>query len=174
MKKLTKEQAISLINWYLINKNSNWGSWGDYPDLPCGANYLQYDTNPCQVNLDESILVGNDEINCFIHSRHVVGHKWNKPMTFSQLRKLFTPGIVKKEWIARNDAQTEVRQVIADYYNSLPIETRQEIEEIWHSDIGKKKRKSMLWKYFGENNIKYHKYIPYILDGTYFPYTEIV
>jgi len=69
-KELSKEQGIAIIRWY-DSKSENWGSWGNYPVLGLGASYLQYDTNPCQINLDIPVMINGEKYNCISCGRSV-------------------------------------------------------------------------------------------------------
>lgn len=175
MKTITEKQALSLIEWYLSEgRDGNWGSWSHNFDLPCSASVLQYDTNQCQINLDETIKVNGEQVNCFTHSRSPVGKKWNKSMTFSELREIFTPNIVREEREVREAAENIARKQVKNYYDNLPEEFKLSIQNIWGADKGRKKRRNELWNFCVANNLKYAKYIPYLLESdTYFPYVNI-
>lgn len=88
MKTLTRENAINILSWLKSEGQSNWGGWGNYPSIPVSAQYLSYDTNHCQINFGECILVGEDLINCITTGRPV-GQKWDKPISFSSLQEIF-------------------------------------------------------------------------------------
>lgn len=60
MEKLTKEQAKSIVNWFNENGDNNWGTWCNYPKLPTGASYLQYDDVKCVIKLDEVVGIEDD------------------------------------------------------------------------------------------------------------------
>lgn len=75
MKTLSTNQALQLATWISTHRDTNWGTWGDYPALPVAATYLSYDVNPMQVNFAETILICEDEVNVLTHSRRAVGKK---------------------------------------------------------------------------------------------------
>lgn len=88
MKTLTRESAINILVWMKSEGQNNWGGWGNYPSIPVSAQYLSYDTNHCQINLEKSVFVGKDLINCITTGRPV-GQKWDKPISFSYLQEFF-------------------------------------------------------------------------------------
>ncbi len=57
---LSKENAIAIIRWY-ESKSENWGSWGNYPTLPVGASYLQYEDCECIIKLDCRVSLADGE-----------------------------------------------------------------------------------------------------------------
>ena len=75
MKTLSKEQARSLFNWIEQNQLSNWGVWGNYPDLPVSASYNQYDNAQLVIKLHQPLLIDGEKANYIIgeNSRHAPG-----------------------------------------------------------------------------------------------------
>lgn len=92
---------MKLIVWFKTEGQGNWGGWGNYPDLPVSASYLQYDSNQCQVNLTPGIEIGNELFNCISNSRPV-GSKWSNRIRFNDLQELFQ--------ITNSEIETKIKE----------------------------------------------------------------
>lgn len=129
MKTLTKENAQALITWFENEGQSNWGTWGNYPTLPVGATYLQYDTNACQINFDQTVEINGGAINCISVSRHTVGKKWDKSTSFEALKEWAIEGYAE----AKRGARSNVDVVNAAKFDALPSE----LKVLWIECVGK-------------------------------------
>lgn len=85
---LTRQEVLSILVWRATDGRGNWGGWGKYPRLQVGASYLQYDTNPCQINLSKNIYVCGDTYNC-ITDGTPVGSKWIYSISFGRLQNFY-------------------------------------------------------------------------------------
>lgn len=70
MIELTDQNIKDLTNWCHENWRKNWGSWNDdYPDLPVGASYLQYEDIEVKINLDQACTYRGVEFVSIIKSK---------------------------------------------------------------------------------------------------------
>lgn len=90
MKNFTKEHATDLLNWFEKEGQDNWGTWGNYPQLPAGASYASFDDCHCRVMLDEVLMLEDGtKFNCIATGRRIPG-KNKGAIHFSDLK-----GIIK-------------------------------------------------------------------------------
>jgi hypothetical protein len=71
--KLSKEDALKIINWYDNEGVKNWGLWGNYPDLPFEASYHSFDTCHCRITFDHPVIIGDETYNGISDHRVVPG-----------------------------------------------------------------------------------------------------
>ena len=152
MENLTKDQAISLVRWYESTGQSNWGGWSNYPTLPVGATYLQYDDNQCQVNLSETIMIDDEEVNCISHSRISVGKKCDKVMTFYTLKSWCLNEELHAEEAAKRAESNKALNEAKANFAKLPEAMQAELLSYTVAACGSNnKRKFTISKYVGEN-----------------------
>lgn len=150
-KQLTKESAIAIIRWYDLNGQNNWGGWSNYQTIGVGASYLQYDTNQCQINLDNLVEIDGEMYNC-ITSGRPVGAKWHNAISFSELRKWCLPDEQKAREEARTAAMTAGYDNALASFNSLPEAIRSELLTLTLDHCGSNnKRKSAIYSCINAN-----------------------
>jgi len=140
MKNLSKQNAIDLINWFETTGQKNWGVWGNYPSLPVGASYLSYDTNPCQINLSETISINGEEYNCISNNRHTVGKKWNKTISFEDLKDWAIDGYLN----AKKASQSDKYNSIVEKFDNSPSDLKELYRSMPLNLFSNNKRKSAL------------------------------
>lgn len=144
MKQLTKEQGIALIRWYESFGQNNWGGWHNYPSLPVGASYLQYDDNKCQVNLSETIIIDDEKINCISASRRSIGNKWYKVMTFSGLKSWCLPEEVKEQEAAAKAERVSALSAAKENFAKLPENIQSELMALTVETCGSNNRRKKM------------------------------
>lgn len=108
---LSKEQAIAIVRWNEA-KSENWGCWGNYPSLPVGASYLQYDNTKCVIKLSGRLTLNDGENENF---KYITSGGGNTPgvkngedyISFYSLKSWCLPEEVKSEsdaYYARGNA----------------------------------------------------------------------
>lgn len=144
-KQLTKEHGIAIIRWYDLNGRNNWGGWHSYPSIGVGASYLQYDTNMCQINLDSPVEIDGEVYNC-ITSGRAVGKRWDKPISFSEIRKWCLPEEQKAiEDIRSAEMASSYNNAMAAF-RSLPETIQAELLALTSDNCGSNnKRKSAIY-----------------------------
>ena len=81
MKTLTLEDATALCHWAIAYRNTNWGSWEDYP--VSGCSYLQFDDNPVVIKFDNMVEFSGEKFKRIGWSRRIPGKE--NAITFSWL-----------------------------------------------------------------------------------------
>lgn len=72
---LTTSNVTSILNWYALEGQGNWGGWTHYPALPVKASYDSFDTCHLRITLDKIVSFGGQEFNCITTCRRVPGKK---------------------------------------------------------------------------------------------------
>lgn len=70
---LTTANVTNILNWYALEGQGNWGTWGKYPSLPVGANYHSFDTCHLCLTFDKMVTFGGNEFNCITDGRNAPG-----------------------------------------------------------------------------------------------------
>lgn len=65
---------MNILNWYALEGQGNWGTWGKYPSLPVGASYHSFDTCHLRLTFDKLVSFGGNEFNCVTNGRKVPGN----------------------------------------------------------------------------------------------------
>lgn len=156
---LSKELATEIINWYNQNGNTNWGDWSNYPKLPVGAKYLQYDDNPCVIKLDQPLSIAGTE---FLGFKYIATN-WRCPgaknaedvITFDVLEAWCMPEAVA----ARYDQRTQKMKVLRDEavakFNTLPESLRNNLIAltIEHCGSGRKRKAAIAEMIHGNSDV---------------------
>ena len=153
---LSKEQAIGIINWY-DSKNPNWGSWGNYPTLPVGASYLQYDIVDCVIKLKEPLSLNDGENECF---KFITSGHYNTPgvkkgsdyITFYDLKAWAMPEVVKAEYELQSLKRKAAYTQAITNFKSLPVQIQTELLAMTREAFGSNNiRKSAIYIYCHKN-----------------------
>lgn len=81
MRTLTIEEATELCRWAIAHRDTNWGTWGNYP--VAGCSYLQFDDNPIVIKFDSMIEFSDEKFKRIGWSRRIPGKE--NAVTFSWL-----------------------------------------------------------------------------------------
>ena len=70
---LTIANVTEILNWYVLEGQSNWGTWGNYPNLPIGASYNSFDICHLRITLKGTATFKGETFNCIADGRKVPG-----------------------------------------------------------------------------------------------------
>lgn len=154
---LTKEAAIEVIKWYNENGTANWGSWSNYPKLPVGAEYLQYDHNACVIKLDHPLSIPGTEHLGFKYIatnwRCQGAKKANDVITFAVLEAWCMPEAVAARNDQRNKAIKAMRDEAIAKFNMLPEALRNDLIALTVERCGSgRKRKAAINQMLDNNS----------------------
>lgn len=129
---LTLENVTDILNWYALEGSVNWGTWGNYPNLPVSASYHSFDTCHLRIKLEKMVSFKGHVFNCIADGRRVPGSNLKTISIYALLCAAKEEGVqfngymtLEKEAERKREYFEKAAQVVRDFEAASKYEVQE-------------------------------------------------